>query len=238
ARAAGAQARAAIGALDLPLFKDRRPDDDTPLVTAPAVPRTPLAVRRSSPLVTRGNGRAADEPALDLDGDQPYVLATRFEPRSPRAAQIETTEPSENVPSAGAIARVLAALIDGVILASVGLVILYFTLEVCRLQFNQLALLPVVPFSAFVLLLWGGYFTLFTVAGGQTIGKMAARIKVVSVEDEGRWSGRVPLGRAVLRAAGYLVSTLPVGLGFLPGLFGADRRAVHDRLADTRVVKA
>jgi uncharacterized RDD family membrane protein YckC len=60
----------------------------------------------------------------------------------------------------------------------------------------------------------------------------------VPVESGGPWEGRVPLGHAVLRAVGYLVSVLPAGLGLLPALFGADRRAVHDRLADTRVVKA
>jgi uncharacterized RDD family membrane protein YckC len=48
----------------------------------------------------------------------------------------------------------------------------------------------------------------------------------------------VTFGQSVVRAAGYLVSALPVGLGFLPAFFGQDRRALHDRLADTRVVKA
>ena len=98
--------------------------------------------------------------------------------------------------------------------------------------------LPPVPFAAFLLLLGGGYFVLFTAAGGQTIGKMAAGIKVVSVHGENAWSARVPLAASALRAVGYLVSLLPAGLGFLPALVGAERRAVHDRLADTRVVKA
>ena len=47
----------------------------------------------------------------------------------------------------------------------------------------------------------------------------------------------MPLGHSVMRAAGYAVSALPAGLGFLPALVGAEKRAVHDRLADTRVVK-
>jgi uncharacterized RDD family membrane protein YckC len=64
---------------------------------------------------------------------------------------------------------------------------------------------------------------------------MAAGIKVVPMNAE---QGRVPLGHSVLRAAAYAISALPVGLGFLPALVGADRRAFHDRLADTRVVKA
>jgi uncharacterized RDD family membrane protein YckC len=77
----------------------------------------------------------------------------------------------------------------------------------------------------------------FTAAGGQSLGKMIAGIKVVTMDDSGS-SDRVPLGQAVLRAAGYLVSALPAGLGFLPALVGPERRAVHDRLAHTRVVRA
>ena len=48
----------------------------------------------------------------------------------------------------------------------------------------------------------------------------------------------MPFGQAVLRAVAYLVSALPVGLGFLPALVGVEKRALHDRLAHTRVVKA
>jgi uncharacterized RDD family membrane protein YckC len=64
---------------------------------------------------------------------------------------------------------------------------------------------------------------------------MAAGIRVVSVDAD---RVRVPLGQSVLRAAAYLASALPAGLGFVPALLGADRRALHDRVADTRVVKA
>ena len=49
---------------------------------------------------------------------------------------------------------------------------------------------------------------------------------------------RVSLGAAVLRATAYLVSLLPAGLGFAAILFDSDGRALHDRLAETRVVKA
>jgi uncharacterized RDD family membrane protein YckC len=238
-RAAAPQPRSMAAGLDLPLFKDRRIDEDTPLVTPPAVPRAPLAVRRSNPLVTRGGGRSTgDEPALDLDADEVFEPVHRVERTPISDPDDDHVAPPEPSASAAAVPRLLAAILDAVILAAVGTMILYFTLKVCRLEVSELALLPVVPFAAFLVLLAGGYVILFTVAGGQTIGKMAAGIRVVAVAEDGRWSGRVPLGRAVLRAVGYLVSGLPVGLGFLPALVGADRRAVHDRLADTRVVKA
>jgi hypothetical protein len=34
-----------------------------------------------------------------------------------------------------------------------------------------------------------------------------------------------------------LVSALPLGAGFLPAVISADRLALHDRLAHTRVVR-
>jgi len=217
---------------DLPLFKERRPDEQ-PAVT----PRAPLAVRRSTPPV-RGVSRApADEPVLDLGAAAPFersAMPATVAPTVPSAPAI----PADQVTSSDAAAigpRLLAGFLDVLILGSIGMVVLYLTLKVCGLQFAGVAAIPPVPFAAFLLLVAGGYFTLFTAAGGQTIGKMAAGIRVVAMEGD---AARVPLGHSVLRATAYLVSALPAGLGFVPALLGAERRAIHDRLADTRVVKA
>jgi len=230
--------RPLASAFDLPLFKDRSIDDDAPLVTPPAVPRTPLSVRRSNPVIPRVSGRASmDEPVLDLGAPTPPV-ARSAAPEPPALSPSPPALDDASTPPAGAVARVFAAIVDAAILASIGAAVLYFTLQVCGLQLSELAILPRVPLTAFLLLLGGGYFVLFTAAGGQTIGKMATGIKVVSVHGESPWSARVPLADSVLRAVGYLVSVVPAGLGFVPALFGAERRAVHDRLADTRVVKA
>jgi uncharacterized RDD family membrane protein YckC len=79
--------------------------------------------------------------------------------------------------------------------------------------------------------------TIFVAAGGQTIGKMAAGIRVVPGDPAAPLSERVTFGHAVLRAAAFFLSLLPLGLGLVPAFFG-DRRGVHDRLADTRVVRA
>jgi uncharacterized RDD family membrane protein YckC len=225
--------RPITSAFDLPLFKERRRDDDVPLVTPSAVPRPPVAVRKSMP-VSRPLSRASDEPGLDLD-------AAPDPPRAPRRSQVSPEvigsaaddDADESVAAVGA--RLLAAVVDVVILGSIGLLVLYLTLKVCGLQFARVAAIPPAPFGAFLLLIAGGYLTLFTAAGGQTIGKMAAGIRVVSTDIEQR---RVSLGHSVVRAAAYMASALTAGLGFLPALFGGDRRAMHDRLADTRVVKA
>jgi uncharacterized RDD family membrane protein YckC len=60
---------------------------------------------------------------------------------------------------------------------------------------------------------------------------MATGIRVVS--DDQR-----PLDAAhsVHRALAGALSFVTLGAGFMPALFGSDRRALHDRLAHTRVV--
>jgi uncharacterized RDD family membrane protein YckC len=67
---------------------------------------------------------------------------------------------------------------------------------------------------------------------------MAVGTRVVPADPAAPASERVSFGQAVVRAAAYLVSLLPAGLGFVPALVGRERRALHDRLADTRVVRA
>jgi uncharacterized RDD family membrane protein YckC len=91
--------------------------------------------------------------------------------------------------------------------------------------------LPVAPFVTFLLLLKIAYFMAFTAVGGQTIGKMATHIRVVTES-----LGPLDPATAARRTAVAAASTIVFGLGFIPALFAADRRALHDRVAHTRVV--
>ena len=50
--------------------------------------------------------------------------------------------------------------------------------------------------------------------------------------------GAVPPGTAVLRALVAVAGVAMAGLGVLPAIFDGERRAVHDRVAGTRVVRA
>lgn len=133
--------------------------------------------------------------------------------------------------TSGAGARLLAAVIDHAILFSIDAVVVYLTLRIALLTPAEWNALPVLPMISFLGLLKLAYFTAFTLVGGQTIGKMAAGIRVVS--DENR---AIDAPLAVHRALAGAVSFATLGAGFLPALFGADRRALHDRLAHTRVV--
>jgi uncharacterized RDD family membrane protein YckC len=202
--------------------------DDAPLITAPSRPRAPLGVRRATPEVPRARPRATKPPGEH--GDTLFetppaaVLGHAFEPaRYSDANGEELAAPSS---------RILAALVDVALLSALDAVVLYFTLRLLGLATAQVFELPLVPLLAFFLLLNGGYFIAFTAVGGQSIGKMALGIKVISQEDTS-----VPIGRATVRTLAYLVSALPLGAGFLPGVISADRLALHDRLAHTRVIR-
>ena len=222
---------------NLPLFTRSPADPDAPLVTPGAAPRAPLAVRRASPLSPRVRARrenAQAEPLLALDtADLPMAPAPESEPvpaPAPEAAETGAVAPAG--------ARILGGVVDLFLLGGIDLTVLYFTLRICGLTFAETLTLPLAPLVGFLLLLNGGYLSAFVAAGGQTIGKMAAGTRVVPADPAAPVHERVSFGQATLRAAAYAVSAAPAGLGFLPALIGRERRALHDRLADTRVVKA
>ncbi|MGE5198080.1 MAG: RDD family protein, partial [Rhodospirillaceae bacterium] len=127
--------------------------------------------------------------------------------------------------------RAAAAAIDLGLVLLIDVVVLHFTLALCGLTFGDLRELPALPMAAFLLMLNGGYLVFLTGTLGQTFGKMAAEIEVVS-------DGREPMNlrRAALRGAALVLSLLPAGLGWLAGLVG-DHRGLHDRLSGTRVVR-
>jgi uncharacterized RDD family membrane protein YckC len=231
-------------AVDLPLFNqgtggDASSDDDRPLVSGNAPPRPPLAVRRAAPStpaqapVQRSRSEQPDreEPALDF-AEWAEVVREETVHEDDRSTGIIDT-----APSASAGSRLLGAIVDGLITIGIDSVVLYFTLRLSGLRLADIQILPIVPMAGFLLLLNGGYFTMFTASGGQTIGKMLAGTRVVSGDPRLR-SRRLPFGTAVMRTAAGLLSVLTVGVGFLMALFRADGRALHDAVADTRVVSA
>ena len=76
------------------------------------------------------------------------------------------------------------------------------------------------------------YFSLSHFFGnGQTVGKRLLKLRVLSLKHD-----RLGFWHCVERALGYGASALEVGLGFLQVIWKKDRRATHDRIAETIVV--
>jgi uncharacterized RDD family membrane protein YckC len=221
---------------NLPLFTGDRRDPDTPLVAPGAAPRAPLAVRRAAPAPPRPRPRRENpdvEPRLALDTAELPVV-----PAPAAVAKNEEHTPDTHRSAAGVGARLAGGVVDFLLLAGIDVAVVYFTLRICDLTFGQTLALPLAPLLLFLVLLNGGYLTAFVAASGQTIGKMAAGTRVVSAVPDAPMRERVSFEQAVLRAAASVISALPLGLGFVPALVGRERRALHDRLADTRVIKA
>lgn len=195
---------------------------------------------------------APEAPAAD---DRGLGFATGPEPEGPhelgepeaedlplRAAPMadEVRAPSEPPPSVDVspverpalpAERLMAGLVDLAVLVAMWAAVVYFSSRVARVPLNGLwAAWPwLLAYLGALGLLYAGYFTGTT---GQTLGKMAHHLHVLHV------SGGPPgHARAVARA---LVGSLGVvlgGGGLLPMLFDPARRALHDRLLHTRVIR-
>jgi uncharacterized RDD family membrane protein YckC len=95
----------------------------------------------------------------------------------------------------------------------------------------------VVPFEPFhnlkgiiALLLYFGTFTYFW--SGQTLGKRLLKIRVISLK-----SDKLSLWQSIERSLGYGASALEAGFGFFQTIWYENRQAVHDRIAETIVIK-
>ena len=216
---------------DLPLFGGPGGDDE-PLITKASPPRPPLAVRRSTPEVIRPRTMQARAPMLDL-GALDSGGESGWAPEIAQRAGVVERPGGADGEVAGLFPRLTATAIDLVILAAIDLLVIYFTMQICGLDLADVEILPKAPLVAFLLVLNGGYLVLFT-AGGQTLGKMAADIRVVSA----RPNSSVDLAHSTVRTLVWLVLAVPAGLGFLTTVFSRDRRGLHDRCAGTRVVRA
>lgn len=190
----------------------------------PPPARPPLAVRRSTPEVPRRRTPRTIKREVD-DGLQ-------LEPLAVPGEQTTYREDEGIRRSASAVRRLGAAIVDGLIVGGINLAVLYLTLAIAGLSMAELQVMPPVPMAAFLLLINAGYLIAFTASNGQTIGKMMSGIRVVAARGE-----RVDIGTATLRALGVFVCVALIGLPYLPVLFSNDRRALHDRLAGTRVIR-
>lgn len=202
---------------------DSLPFEDALIVPPPAA-RPPLSVRRATAELPRSRPRT-----------------TR--PNKPESLQLEP-ETMPGISAADTVAslidappltsRVGAGAIDAALLLALSAAILYLTLRVTGLSntIDDVRVLPPIPFVGFLGLMAFGYVGMFTVAGGQTIGKMLMSLRVISAD------GRpIDAAGGMLRAAACMLVPLTLGLSYVPVLVTSDHRALHDRLAGTRVVR-
>jgi uncharacterized RDD family membrane protein YckC len=82
------------------------------------------------------------------------------------------------------------------------------------------------------LLLEEVYYTFFHGYNGQTVGKFIMNLKVVTTTGE-----QLGYGRAFKRWLGYFASGLIFGIGYLMVAFTKNKQGLHDKIADTFVIR-
>jgi len=87
-----------------------------------------------------------------------------------------------------------------------------------------------IVFKLSIPVLYFGLITCFT--NGYTIGKRLFRIRIVSTNHK-----HLTLWHSIERSLGYYASSLEFGFGFLQYFIDYNRRTVHDRIAETIVIK-
>jgi uncharacterized RDD family membrane protein YckC len=137
--------------------------------------------------------------------------------------------PAGEMKYAGFWIRVLASLIDGVILFAVNFVIQMVTggpnvaTDGTVTANGTAQALGQIAGIAYTVGFWG--------TKSATPGKMALGLMVV--DQDGK---EITWVKAILRYVGYFVSALPLGLGFIWAGFDAKKQGWHDKIAGTYVI--
>lgn len=76
-----------------------------------------------------------------------------------------------------------------------------------------------------------GYHGYFLSTKGATPGKQVLGLKVIRTN-----GAPLSMGRAIGRFLSYMISSMPLYLGFLMIVFDKEKRGLHDMICDTRVV--
>jgi len=240
------------GTTDLPLFvkglSTASPAPPSP-ISNPAPPHAPPPVAVQRPV--QSPPRAAQPARSGLPPRKPGPFDGDLLEDLQRIERIERGHPSDppivrHTPPAARMSEsaqaepwrgLLAAAIDATFIGLLNVAIFWITLRWTGLAFVDASLLPVLPLGTFFILVALGYLAMFTAAGGQTVGKMVAGVRVVAAEPGGADAPPLTVQQALLRSVLAVPSVLLLGLGFLPAVLGTGK-SFHDRLAHTRIVRA
>jgi len=155
----------------------------------------------------------------------------------------EGVMPTVGMRYAGFWIRVLAALIDGIILGTVSSILQYAMFPGMMVgtsispetnPFENMG--PALARAGWAILastlVSMTYSTWFLGALGATPGLMALGLKVVRPD-----GSRIGYGRALARYFASMLSAMILCIGYLLVAFDSEKRALHDMICDTRVIK-
>jgi uncharacterized RDD family membrane protein YckC len=181
------------------------------------------------------------------EGDAPCVECGRTFPKSemvqyegswicPTCKPIFFQRVREGVaPTAGMVyggfwIRFLAKFVDGILLQLVSLAIRLLIGLVLSATEDPVPFLIVNWICS--VLLGASYGTYFVGRFGATPGKMACRLRIVMAD-----GAKVTYLRALGRHFAEILSSLTLGVGYIMAAFDEEKRSLHDRVCDTRVIR-
>lgn len=141
---------------------------------------------------------------------------------------------------AGFWIRFVARVIDSIILGVVGAII---TLPIrLAVGFSAVsttdptaalpAMLGMLGISVAVNMILGALYEIYFLSSrGATIGKLALGLKVIKADGSG-----LSVGQATGRYFAYLLDSFTFTIGFIIAGFDSEKRSLHDRICDTRVI--
>jgi uncharacterized RDD family membrane protein YckC len=152
---------------------------------------------------------------------------------------------------AGFWLRLAAAIIDFLILIA-GLYILYCVIsqslfwifpDIQKLALLLVDILKGAPVSGATIWLFSMISLVFLIGStiyfiacwattGQTVGKISMSIKIIRTD-----SSPLDIRSAIIRFLGCILSVASLGIGFIILAFDSRKQSLHDRIADTYVVK-
>ncbi|NQX66597.1 RDD family protein [Paenibacillus alba] len=126
---------------------------------------------------------------------------------------------------AGFWIRFVAVLIDGIAIQAVFLILSFIT--------NSSPLKPSLGMSVLQYAISWSYSVILTVLLGQTLGKMIMGIRVVRKDGLPNTWASILLREII----GKIVSAIILCIGYIMAGIDSEKRALHDRMAGTRVVR-
>jgi uncharacterized RDD family membrane protein YckC len=161
------------------------------------------------------------------------------QPAAAWAAPSEEEGPAPGVRFAGPGARLIAYILDGILISAAWFVLLTVATIVGIGSISPDGEITGTGAGAFLLILFVGtilsllYFPFFWARGGKTPGMRPFRIRVVRDRD----GGPVGFGAAILRLIGYAINGMVLYIGFVWILIDKRRRGWHDLIAGTVVIE-
>lgn len=137
---------------------------------------------------------------------------------------------------AGFWIRFVARILDGILLYIVILPVTFLVVgmrafDPSRQDFDTGFLIAQIFLFIFNLTLATAYEVVFLARFGATPGKMAVGKKVINAD-----GSPLSYGKALARFLSTIISNLTLGIGYIMAGIDEEKRALHDRICDTRVV--